>query len=67
MKAYVPYEKLGKKQKKELDCSRRAGWGEVNPVTRRVESAKIYNRKKHRNGRDDCDTGASFFTLWAIV
>ena len=58
MKAFVPYEKLSKKQKRELDSARRAGWGGMNPVSRRVESAKIYNRKKHRIGKGDFDTGA---------
>ena len=63
MKVFVPYEKLSKKQKKELDRAHRAGWGDVNPVTRRVESAKVYNRKKHRIGKCDFDTGA--FLLYA--
>lgn len=61
MKAFVPYEKMNKKQKKQLDRARRAGWGDVNPVTRKVESAKVYNRKKHRIGRDAFETGAFLF------
>ena len=61
MKSFVPYGKLSKKQKKEIDRIRRAGWGDVNPVTRRVESAKHYNRKKHRIGRDAFETGAFVF------
>lgn len=61
MKAFVPYEKLSKKQKKEIDRARRAGWGNVNPVTRKVESAKTYNRKKHRIGADAYDSGAFVF------
>ena len=60
MKAFVPYEKLGKKQKKEIDRARRANWGDVNPVTKKVESAKVYNRKKHRIGRESFETGAFF-------
>ena len=48
MKAFVPYEKLSKKQKKEIDKAKRATWGEVVPVTKRIDSAKIYNRKKHQ-------------------
>ena len=58
MKAFVPYEKLGKKQKKELDRARRAGWGDVKKKKKKVESAKIYNRKKHRIGREPFETGA---------
>lgn len=60
MKAFVPYEKLSKKQKRELDSARRGNWGSVNPVSRRVESAKVYNRKKHRIGKGDFDTGAFY-------
>ena len=48
MKAFVPYEKLSKKQRKEIDKAKRATWGEVVPVTKRIDSAKIYNRKKHQ-------------------
>ena len=58
MKAFVPYEKLSKKQKKEIDRARRADWGDTNPVSRKIENAKIYNRKKHRIGREDFGTGA---------
>ena len=60
MKAFVPYEKLSKKQKRELDSARRENWGSVNPVSRRVESAKVYNRKKRRIGKGDFDTGAFY-------
>ena len=61
MKAFVPYEKLSKKQKKEIDKAKRATWGEVVPVTRRIDSAKIYNRKKHQRG--GFDSGAGVFCL----
>jgi len=59
MKAFVPYEKLSKKQKKEFDKARRATWGGIVPVTKRIDSAKIYNRKKHQRG--DWDSGAGVF------
>ena len=61
MKAFVPYEKLSKKQKKEIDKAKRATWGEVIPVTKRIDSAKIYNRKKHQRG--GFDSGAGVFCL----
>ena len=61
MKAFVPYEKLSKKQRKEIDKAKRATWGEVIPVTRRIDSAKIYNRKKHQRG--GFDSGAGVFCL----
>lgn len=59
MKKFVEYEKLSKKQKKEIDRARRVGWGDVIPVSRKVESAKIYNRKKHQ--RRDWEVGAGVF------
>lgn len=38
MKKFVPYEKLSKSKKRELDRKKRVTWGNVNPVTRKVES-----------------------------
>lgn len=46
MEKYIPYEKLSKKEKRELNRKKRSSWGCVNPVTRKVESKKVYNRKK---------------------
>ena len=37
MTKFVPYEKLSKKQKKEIDSRARATWGDINPVTRKPE------------------------------
>ena len=49
MTKFIPYEKLSKKQKRKIDQKRRGSWGNLNPVTRRSESKKIYNRA---NGAD---------------
>lgn len=46
MNRFIPYEKLSKKKKKEHDRRARGSWNGVNPVTRRVESKKKYNRKR---------------------
>ena len=59
MKQFVGYEKLSKKQKREIDKKKRAAWGDVIQVTRKIESAKIYNRKKCR--RWDSDSCAGIF------
>ena len=59
MKTFVQYEKLSKKQKKEIDKAKRASWGDVIPVSKRIESARIYNRKKCR--RWDSDSCAGIF------
>ena len=45
MKRFVPREKLGKKARKQLDSEQRATWA-FSPVTKKVESKKLYNRKK---------------------
>ncbi|MBQ9968558.1 MAG: hypothetical protein IJO88_07535 [Oscillospiraceae bacterium] len=49
MKNFVPYEKLSKKEKRKLDAARRGSWGEMSPVTRKVQSKKVYDRKKIRS------------------
>ena len=46
MEKFVPYEKLSKKKKRELDTKRRGSWYGVNPVTRKSENPKAYNRRK---------------------
>ena len=48
MEKFIPYEKLSKKKKRELDKARRGTWGELSPVTRRAQSIKAYNRSKAR-------------------
>lgn len=51
MEKYIPYEKLSKKEKRRLDSQRRTTWGCVNPVTRKPDNSKAYNRNKARNWR----------------
>jgi len=53
MKKHVPYEKLSKKAQRARDLMERAHWGDVRPVTRRIESGKAYSRKKDRRIKDD--------------
>ena len=53
MNNFIPYEKLSKKKKRELDNSRRGTWGELNPVTRRPVPTKAYNRSKARKWNYD--------------
>ena len=48
MDKFVPYRKLSKKKKRELDGKRRNTWGGLSPVTRKKESRKAYNRKRMR-------------------
>ena len=53
MEKFIPYEKLSKKEKRKIDQSRRQTWGELNPVTRKPENSKAYNRNKARNWKRD--------------
>lgn len=45
MEKFIPYEKLSKKKRKELDAMKRSVWA-INPVTRKPENPKAYNRRK---------------------
>ena len=58
MARFVPKDKLSKKARKELNRQKRVTW-EFSPVTKAVESKKIYSRKKKAQYRDDY--GLSFF------
>ncbi len=63
MDKYIPYEKLSKKEKRKLDTARRTTWGNLNPVTRKPENSKAYNRKKMQNWKKDLPNSASSFLL----
>ena len=66
MKKFVPYEKLSKAKKRELDRKKRATWGNVNPVTRKVESKKHYKRKS-RNFTDYSDVSRLFLFKLSLL
>ena len=53
MEKFIPYEKLSKKEKRKIDQARRQTWGELNPVTRKPENSKAYNRNKSRSWKRD--------------
>lgn len=55
MQHFVPYEKLSKKKQRELNAKKRGSWGGLNPVTRKSENPKAYNRKKAQRGMFDPD------------
>ena len=52
MEKFVPYEKLSKKKKRELDAASRSRWT-MSPVTRKPANPKAYNRKKAQNWKND--------------
>jgi hypothetical protein len=50
---FIPYEKLSKKEQRKRDAKGRTTWGALNPVTRKPENSKAYNRRKARKWSDD--------------
>lgn len=60
MDKFIPYEKLSKKRRRELNNSRRGDWGNINPVTRKAANPKAYNRKKARKWSDDTSMTVPF-------
>ena len=48
MKKYVSLDKRSKKAKKEYYSKMRSTWGEFDPVTKSVPSAKTYDRKNEK-------------------
>ena len=59
MEKFIPYEKLSKKEKRKMDLAKRQTWGELNPITRKPENSKAYNRNKARNWQRDCERTSS--------
>lgn len=53
MEKFIPFSKLSKSKQRKLNKAKRATWGEINPVTRKPENPKAYNRKKARNWKKD--------------
>ena len=63
MAKFIPYEKLSKKKRREIDRKKRNTWNGFSPVTRKPEDPKAYNRKRTRVREDDPD--ARFFCLFS--
>ena len=59
MEKFIPYEKLSKKKKRELDAGRRTVWT-ISPVTRKPENPKAYHRRKAQKRMDDSGSVLSF-------
>ena len=51
MEKFIPYDKLSKKKKRELDTQRRGSWA-MSPVTRKPANPKAYDRRKARQMED---------------
>ena len=64
MAKFIPKAKMSKKAAKELAKQNRVTW-EMNPVTRKTENKKAYNRK--RNSRERFDEPPGVFLCYALV
>lgn len=53
MEKFIPFEKLSKKKQRELCRAKRGSWYGLNPMTRRPENSKAYNRRKAQKWSDD--------------
>lgn len=42
----IPLKKQSKRQQREFYASKRGSWNDVCPVTRTVESKKVYDRNR---------------------
>lgn len=61
MARFVPKGKMSKKAQKELNRQRRVTW-EFSPVTKTVESKKLYKRRKNAcDRREDYGTSVFYF------
>ncbi len=56
MAGFVPKDKMSKKARKELNKQKRATWG-FSPVTKMVQSKKVYSRKRKTHDRDEDGMG----------
>ena len=65
MARFVPKDKLSKKAQKELNRQRRVTW-DFSPVTKTVDSKKLYNRKKNARNRDDYGLGVFHFSVISV-
>ncbi len=57
MNRFLPREKMGKRQKRELDRAKRITWDGMNPVTRTAPSKTAYSRKQSPRWYNDDSTG----------
>ena len=56
MEKFIPSEKFSKKKQREQNAARRGSWYGLNPVTRKPENSRAYNRRKARKWSDDSMT-----------
>jgi hypothetical protein len=67
MTRFIPSDKLSKKAKRKLDKSKRQTWESVKPVTRKIESKKLYKRRKPSRWIDPDSMRVFCFYRFAIM
>lgn len=60
MEKFIPYEKLSKKEKRKMNLAKRQTWGSMNPVTRKPENSKSYNRRKTQDWKKEYSGSACY-------
>ena len=60
MDKFIPKEKMSKKAKKKIAAEQRGTWA-FSPVTRKIDSKKLYNRKRISRAKYDDSARDSFF------
>lgn len=66
MKKPIPFDKLSKKRQRELNAQKRITWGELNPITRRPENSRAYNRAKAQSWKTNT-TEPLFFSQQSFL
>ena len=68
MEKFVPYKKLSKKKQRELNAKKRGGWGGLEPITRRPDNPKAYNRRTAQSWKNDPRFEPPFLPFyWRLV
>ena len=60
MRKIIPYEKLSKKEKLKINATHRNTWGSLNPVTRKPQNSKAYNRRRAQDWKKNLPILCSF-------
>ena len=59
MEKFIPYKKLSKKEKRKFNAAKRNTWGDLNPVPRKPQNSKAYNRNKSRSWKREIHENSS--------
>ena len=57
---FIPLEKQSKRKQREYHAVQRRDWGDISPVTRKLDNGKAYNRKKTKQRWCEYDPGLVF-------